>query len=183
MAILTIPEQFERAFIAAANAANDFPDDLDLSVDAARERIYLSNNFPDIAPACVLPPARERRSPSKSAPSRTFAPMSKVANGSTSTVSKRLSPLIFPTSTWQPRPRSNIGSPPSDWLAAQCGETAFDVRRWHVPASWWSTVRRPGPSGKFLVWPRRLSRCRSVPALSTQSRRHPRDVAHARREQ
>ncbi|MFF1946606.1 hypothetical protein ACFVWF_31230 [Rhodococcus qingshengii] len=50
MAILTISEQFEHAFIAAANAANDDPDDLDLSVDAARERIYLSNNFPGYCP-------------------------------------------------------------------------------------------------------------------------------------
>ncbi|MGW6659637.1 hypothetical protein [Rhodococcus sp. NPDC055024] len=50
MAILTIPEQFEYAFIAAANAANSGADDFDLYVDAARERIYLSNNFPGYCP-------------------------------------------------------------------------------------------------------------------------------------
>ncbi|PCK23268.1 hypothetical protein [Rhodococcus qingshengii] len=50
MPILKISDAFEVAFIAAANAANDHQDDLDLAVDDDRERIYLSNSCPGYDP-------------------------------------------------------------------------------------------------------------------------------------
>lgn len=50
MTILKIAKDFEAAFIAAANASNDYPDDLDLSVSSNRERLYLSNNCPGFTP-------------------------------------------------------------------------------------------------------------------------------------
>ena len=54
MCTIAIPETFESAFIALANASNDDSDPLDIGISDDRLRLHLSNNYPGYSPYLEL---------------------------------------------------------------------------------------------------------------------------------